>query len=271
MNDAREVATLGGGCFWCLEAVFENLHGVESVVSGYAGGHVPNPTYGQVCSKTTGHAGIQTELLVTFRTTRSYVVTIRFDAGAVESRGGRPVARQIDQARNRHQPLMTRRWSHQSTDERPPSAPRLRKLVRRDVDTGAFPLFHYPSASSSLQACTAHKVRSAPAPPRQCSEIVSPPCDVPRVVGQRCYQPSSKWHVSCGTTGPISGIVRESRFRCRDPSSGCRRDGRCGGPHDARLDAVSTAGMDSRVPIALDGAVACPITLAWRRLHVRHH
>src|SRR5215204_3444819 len=52
---AKEVATLGGGCFWCLEAVFEQLRGVESVVSGYAGGHVPNPTYEQVCGKGTGH------------------------------------------------------------------------------------------------------------------------------------------------------------------------------------------------------------------------
>ena len=54
----REVATLGGGCFWCLEAVFEQLRGVESVVSGYAGGHVPNPTYEQVCGKGTGHAEV---------------------------------------------------------------------------------------------------------------------------------------------------------------------------------------------------------------------
>ena len=53
-----ETATLGGGCFWCLEAVFERLEGVESVTSGYAGGHVPNPTYRQVCSKTTGHAEV---------------------------------------------------------------------------------------------------------------------------------------------------------------------------------------------------------------------
>jgi len=51
-----EQATLAGGCFWCLEAVFELLNGVESVVSGYAGGHVPNPTYEAVCSGATGHA-----------------------------------------------------------------------------------------------------------------------------------------------------------------------------------------------------------------------
>lgn len=54
----REVATLGGGCFWCLEAVFEQLQGVEKVVSGYAGGFVPRPTYEQVCSETTGHAEV---------------------------------------------------------------------------------------------------------------------------------------------------------------------------------------------------------------------
>lgn len=53
-----EVATLGGGCFWCLEAVYDDLKGVTDVVSGYAGGHVPNPTYRQVCSESTGHAEV---------------------------------------------------------------------------------------------------------------------------------------------------------------------------------------------------------------------
>jgi peptide-methionine (S)-S-oxide reductase len=54
----REIATLGGGCFWCLEATFERLEGVESVISGYAGGTVPNPTYEQVCTGATGHAEV---------------------------------------------------------------------------------------------------------------------------------------------------------------------------------------------------------------------
>jgi peptide-methionine (S)-S-oxide reductase len=58
MSAGREVATLGGGCFWCLEAVFERLRGVERVVSGYAGGFVERPTYEQVCSGTTGHAEV---------------------------------------------------------------------------------------------------------------------------------------------------------------------------------------------------------------------
>ena len=53
-----ELATLGGGCFWCLDAVYRDLRGVASVVSGYAGGHVPNPTYEQVCGKKTGHAEV---------------------------------------------------------------------------------------------------------------------------------------------------------------------------------------------------------------------
>jgi peptide-methionine (S)-S-oxide reductase len=51
-----EKATFGGGCFWCTEAVFLRLRGVQSVVSGYAGGHVQDPTYEQVCSGATGHA-----------------------------------------------------------------------------------------------------------------------------------------------------------------------------------------------------------------------
>lgn len=54
----HEIATLGGGCFWCLEAAFNNLKGVEQVVSGYSGGHVANPTYHDVCSGTTGHAEV---------------------------------------------------------------------------------------------------------------------------------------------------------------------------------------------------------------------
>lgn len=54
----KEVATLGGGCFWCLEAVYDELEGVEHVESGYAGGHVENPTYRAVCTGTTGHAEV---------------------------------------------------------------------------------------------------------------------------------------------------------------------------------------------------------------------
>jgi peptide-methionine (S)-S-oxide reductase len=53
-----EQATLGGGCFWCLEAVFLELRGVRRVVSGYAGGKVPNPSYEQVCTGRTGHAEV---------------------------------------------------------------------------------------------------------------------------------------------------------------------------------------------------------------------
>ncbi len=55
---ATETATLGGGCFWCLEAVYQELKGVQHVESGYAGGHVPNPTYEQVCEGSTGHAEV---------------------------------------------------------------------------------------------------------------------------------------------------------------------------------------------------------------------
>ncbi|HEX8558401.1 MAG TPA: peptide-methionine (S)-S-oxide reductase MsrA [Pyrinomonadaceae bacterium] len=66
-----ELATLGGGCFWCLEAVYKELRGVERVVSGYAGGWVENPTYRHVCEGTTGHAE---------------VVQLTFDPGAVSYR-----------------------------------------------------------------------------------------------------------------------------------------------------------------------------------------
>ncbi len=55
---STEIATLGGGCFWCLEAVYDQLKGVQDVVSGYAGGHLDNPTYRQVCTGSTGHAEV---------------------------------------------------------------------------------------------------------------------------------------------------------------------------------------------------------------------
>ena len=58
MKTEVETATLAGGCFWCLEAVYNELRGVKSVVSGYAGGHTVNPTYREVCSGTTGHAEV---------------------------------------------------------------------------------------------------------------------------------------------------------------------------------------------------------------------
>jgi len=54
----KQQATLAGGCFWCLEAVYDQLRGVENVQSGYAGGRRPNPTYEQVCTGTTGHAEV---------------------------------------------------------------------------------------------------------------------------------------------------------------------------------------------------------------------
>jgi peptide-methionine (S)-S-oxide reductase len=55
---AIETATLGGGCFWCIEGAMRHLSGVSRAESGYAGGHVPNPTYEQVCGKGTGHAEV---------------------------------------------------------------------------------------------------------------------------------------------------------------------------------------------------------------------
>ena len=58
MKDKRELATFGGGCFWCVEAIFERVNGVHSVESGYSGGHVQNPDYKQVTSGMTGHAEV---------------------------------------------------------------------------------------------------------------------------------------------------------------------------------------------------------------------
>lgn len=58
MEKQLETATLAAGCFWCVEAVFDDLEGVADVVSGYSGGHKDNPTYKEVCSETTGHAEV---------------------------------------------------------------------------------------------------------------------------------------------------------------------------------------------------------------------
>ncbi len=57
-QDGKEIATLGGGCFWCLEAVFDDLKGVEAVESGYMGGHLKDPAYADVCSGDSGHAEV---------------------------------------------------------------------------------------------------------------------------------------------------------------------------------------------------------------------
>jgi peptide-methionine (S)-S-oxide reductase len=57
-NDNLETATLAAGCFWCVEAVFDDLQGVVDVISGYSGGHTENPTYKEVCGETTGHAEV---------------------------------------------------------------------------------------------------------------------------------------------------------------------------------------------------------------------
>ncbi len=57
-DEEKDIATLGGGCFWCLEPIFDGLQGVDKVESGYAGGNVDNPTYEEVCTGTTGHAEV---------------------------------------------------------------------------------------------------------------------------------------------------------------------------------------------------------------------
>jgi len=57
-SDSMEIATFGAGCFWCVEAVFQQIKGVDTVISGYMGGKIPNPTYREVCSGLTGHAEV---------------------------------------------------------------------------------------------------------------------------------------------------------------------------------------------------------------------
>jgi peptide-methionine (S)-S-oxide reductase len=86
-----ELATLAGGCFWCLEAVFEQLRGVTKVASGYAGGQVPNPNYAAVCSGTTGHAEVLQiafdPAVITFRDLLDVFFTIH-DPTTLNRQGG---------------------------------------------------------------------------------------------------------------------------------------------------------------------------------------
>lgn len=67
MDITMEIATFGGGCYWCMEAVFQRLNGVEMVESGFSGGKVKNPTYKEVCTGTTGHAEV---IQITFDTAK---------------------------------------------------------------------------------------------------------------------------------------------------------------------------------------------------------
>ncbi len=67
MDRNLEIATFGGGCYWCMEAVFQRLNGVEKVESGFSGGKVKNPTYKEVCTGTTGHAEV---IQISFDTTK---------------------------------------------------------------------------------------------------------------------------------------------------------------------------------------------------------
>ena len=69
MKANKQTIVFGGGCFWCTETVFSQLRGVTEVVSGYAGGHTPNPHYDDVCSGTTGHAEV-------IEITYSYLISI---------------------------------------------------------------------------------------------------------------------------------------------------------------------------------------------------
>lgn len=86
-----ETATLAGGCFWCLEAVYDELKGVESVESGYAGGQTVNPSYQQVCSGTTGHAEVvqikYDPAVITFRDLLDIFFTIH-DPTTLNRQGG---------------------------------------------------------------------------------------------------------------------------------------------------------------------------------------
>jgi peptide-methionine (S)-S-oxide reductase len=87
----REVATLGGGCFWCLDAVFRQLRGVEKVVAGYAGGTKQNPTYREVCTGMTGHAEVVQitfeASVITYRDLLDVFFTIH-DPTTVDRQGG---------------------------------------------------------------------------------------------------------------------------------------------------------------------------------------
>ena len=78
--DGAEVITLGAGCFWCTEAVFQQIPGVISVMSGYMGGHVKNPTYEMVCNGDTGHAEVERIVYDPKQTTLEKILAVFWDA-----------------------------------------------------------------------------------------------------------------------------------------------------------------------------------------------
>ena len=74
--DSLELATFGSGCFWCVEAVFQDIKGVEKVTSGYSGGQIKNPSYKEVCAGTTGHANFMLSTLDRCQTSRQHSPTM---------------------------------------------------------------------------------------------------------------------------------------------------------------------------------------------------
>jgi peptide-methionine (S)-S-oxide reductase len=106
----RETATLAGGCFWCLEAVYDQLKGVDQVESGYAGGHVPKPSYEQVCGGDTGHAEVVQitfdPAVITFRDLLDVFFTIHDPT--TKNRQGADVGTQYRSAIFHHSPEQKR-------------------------------------------------------------------------------------------------------------------------------------------------------------------
>ncbi len=138
-NTEKETATLGGGCFWCLEAVFENLRGVERVVSGYSGGHVADPSYQQVCTGTTDHAEV---VQVTFDpSVISYREVLEVFFGTHDpttlNRQGADVGTQYRSVIFYHSPEQ-RRVAEQTVAELSGSGPWGRPLVTQVVPLEAF-------------------------------------------------------------------------------------------------------------------------------------
>ena len=122
MDHELEIATLGGGCFWCLEAVFQQVDGVRAVESGYTGGHIHNPTYRQVCEGDTGHAEVVRVTFdparITFREILEIFFTIHDPTQL--NRQGSDVGEQVGEARAGRRPVVQRRvggrWTCAGTD-----------------------------------------------------------------------------------------------------------------------------------------------------------
>ncbi len=162
---AKEIATLAGGCFWCLEAVYDEMRGVESVESGYSNGHVKNPSYQAVCTGATGHAEVvrltYDPAVVTFRDLLDVFFVIHDPT--TPNRQGNDIGTQYRSAVFYHTP------EQKAVAEEAIQALEEEKVWNRPIVTEVTPIDNYTDAEDYHQEYFAHNARQP-----YCQAIVAP-------------------------------------------------------------------------------------------------